>query len=256
MKKIHKILDYILLGTGIFFVLYYLINIPISGIFTFHIIFLMGGALLILYSVIEFYRKQNIFLLLPKTIRNIILSILSVGILCFISMESIIISYGFQENYEESDVVIVLGAGLMEDRISTTLSYRLDKAIDYHEKYPKVPIIVSGGQGRDELRSEAEAMKEYLIAQGVEESLILMEDQAENTYENFQYSYELIKEQNINAQKITVITNRFHMFRSVYIGNKFTYEINALAAKDYLPLSLQTYVREFFAVIKAFIWYH
>lgn len=254
-KKNHKGKDILFLIIGLLSSIYYFINIPISGVFTFHALFLLGGCFLICYGTIELYLKQNLLAFLSPLLRTCILSIIGIGLICFTIIEGMIVYYGTQETYQQSDAVIVLGAGLMQDQISATLRYRLDRTLSYHKKYPDVPIIVTGGQGKDESRSEAEAMKEYLIANGVDETLIYMEDKATNTYENFLYSDALLKQQNIPVETVTVITNRFHMFRSIYIGKQFHYEITALAADDYLPLAPQTYVREFFAVIKAFLLY-
>lgn len=255
-KSNYKIFDCFIMLFGLFLIGYYLLNIPMTGIFSFSIIFFITGIIFIGYGCLEFYLKEHLFARLPRIWRRIILSFFTIGLLCFSIVEGAIIYYGEQEHIEDSDVVIVLGAGLMQDRISTTLRYRLDKAIEYHQAYPHVPIVVSGGQGDDETRSEAEAMKEYLVKQGIDEHLIYMENQSRDTYENFLYTHQLLEKENITAHKVTVITNKFHMMRAMYLGEYIGFDINPLSAQNYQPHSFHNYVREFFAVMKTAISYH
>lgn len=65
----------------------------------------------------------------------------------------------------ETDYIIVLGCGISDDGKATPLLRgRLDKAIEIYRKgQSKAKIIVSGGQGADEVVSEASAMADYLI---------------------------------------------------------------------------------------------
>lgn len=52
---------------------------------------------------------------------------------------------------------------------------------------------MSGGQGPDEVISEALAMKNYAVEMNIPEEDILMEDKSTNTKENLLFSTELIK---------------------------------------------------------------
>lgn len=53
---------------------------------------------------------------------------------------------------------------------------------------------MSGGQGSDETRAEALAMKEYAIEQGYSEELIITEEKSKNTLENMQFSKAVMEE--------------------------------------------------------------
>ncbi|WP_435053673.1 YdcF family protein [Peribacillus simplex] len=52
--------------------------------------------------------------------------------------------------------------------------------------------IVSGDKGPGEEISEAKAMQQGLIAQGIEEARIMMEDKSTTTHENIVFSKDLI----------------------------------------------------------------
>ena len=49
-------------------------------------------------------------------------------------------------------------------------------------------MVVSGGKGSGEKITEAKAMKDYLIKNGIDKNRIIEEDKSTNTYENFKYS--------------------------------------------------------------------
>ena len=87
---------------------------------------------------------------------------------------------------KDFDYVIIHGAGLINgEKVSRLLQERLDKAILVYSKDPSpTKLIPSGGKGSDENISEAEAMKRYLLEQGIPESDILMEDRSTTTLEN------------------------------------------------------------------------
>lgn len=66
-----------------------------------------------------------------------------------------------------ADYLIVLGAHVYGERMSSNLKYRIELAKEYLEENPETKVIVSGGQGHGEKISEAEAMYRYLIKNGI-----------------------------------------------------------------------------------------
>lgn len=92
------------------------------------------------------------------------------------------------------DFIIIHGAGLMGEEPTPLLRGRIDKAVDLWEKQGKVgKLIASGGQGSDEVISEAEAMTRYMISKRqVPAEAILRENRSTTTMENIQFSADLI----------------------------------------------------------------
>lgn len=255
MKRVHLYVPYFAIFIGAFFIIYYLGNAFVSGFISFSIIFFILGLLLCSYSYFELKYHVNVIKKLPRYIQIMLLFIIAVGSILFTIVEVRMIYIGQQQDTNPSDVIIVLGAGLMGDELSASLRYRLESTIEYHTLHPEVPILVTGGQGYGETRTEASAMKEYLLMHGVDNSLIYVEDISTNTYENFFYGKQVLEHKNITVQTATVITNNFHMMRAIYLGELQGFEIQPYSADTYLPQILNDYVREFFACIKAFILY-
>ncbi len=153
--------------------------------------------------------------------------LLIIGFSWLIGMQCLVLSEFWSSVPESKDVeyVVVLGAGLHGDKVSYTLAYRLDAAIEYSIKNPEVTIIVSGGQGPDEDISEAEAMKKYLVIAGVKESQIILEDQSTSTEENIKFSKALMTEN----PSVAIVSSNYHMYRAKFIGSQYIRDIEGIA---------------------------
>lgn len=111
------------------------------------------------------------------------------------------------------------------------LAERLNCAIKVYESQKHSPyMLVSGGQGPDEPITEALAMKRYLIAKGVPEKRILMEEQSTNTYTNFQYSKPIIEGHFGRRAQFLCVTSQFHILRSLRLANKVGLEFYGLGS--------------------------
>ncbi len=119
------------------------------------------------------------------------------------------------------DYILILGCGFRKDgTLPPLLRGRVDRAISFwkqqQEQYGNHPILVpSGGQGRNEVMAEAEAMRRYLLSQNVPEESILPEDRSANTYQNMAFSKKLIEEQDSGKEaRVIFSTTNYHVFRS------------------------------------------
>lgn len=113
---------------------------------------------------------------------------------------------------------IVLGAAVHGSELSRTLQGRLDAAVAYHQRNPKALIVVSGGQGPQENLPEGVAMAAYLRSQGVPDDLIVVEDKATSTEENFAFSKALLDQRLAPGYRIVLITDDFHVYRASRIA--------------------------------------
>lgn len=153
---------------------------------------------------------------------------------------------------KNADYLIVLGAHVNGRRITNSLMRRLDAAYEYLLQNPRTTVIVSGGQGRGEDISEADAMAENLLERGIEEKRIIREDKSVSTEENLRFSGKLILETDLSGMKktVVVVSNDFHIYRALLLGNRVGYKcLSGLAATSNPVLKLNYLVREFFAII-------
>lgn len=226
-------------------------------------VFNAGNILGLLFSMIliiitcNFDRFKNIISAhWQNTSGKIIISLTTIFIAaCFIYAGILsILMYKAQENKPEApNVIVVLGCKVKGERPTRMLKRRLDTAYEALLKHKDVKCIVSGGQGSDEVISEALAMKNYLIEKGIPENRIIMEDKSATTYENLKFSLKKLDELGMNHD-ITIVTDGFHQYRagllakSLGINNVTAYSANTEAR--YLP----TYwVREWLGITKFYL---
>lgn len=145
---------------------------------------------------------------------------------------------------------IVLGAKVNGTVPSLSLHYRLEAAYEYASHYPHVKLVLAGGQGPGENVSEAEAMKTFLMANGIEENRLILEGNSTSTYENIVYAKELLPP---SITAVTIITSDYHLSRARRIAQQVNLETDAVAAKTPEIVKTKLTLRERVALIKTAI---
>lgn len=156
----------------------------------------------------------------------------------------------------EADVVVVLGAGLIGERVTPLLASRLDRGIEVLDACLDADrdavIVVSGGQGVDEVVSEAAAMRAYLIEQNVDADRIVVEDRSTTTAENLAFTVELLRSDAVTWNRMVVVTSNFHVLRAASLTDAMGLPASAVGsatAAYYLPTA---FLREFAATVVHF----
>ena len=183
------------------------------------------------------------------------------------------------------DYIIIHGAGLDGPRPTPLLAGRIDKALELWKKqHQHGKFVVSGGQGADEVVSEAQAMRDYLLEKGVPADAILMEDKSTTTWENLRYSLAIINADRatgvgatsaatVASRDVTtaasdasgtaassgdfttaVVTSDFHVFRCAEYAHNLGIKADGIGSHTkgwYWPTA---FIREFIAITKAHLW--
>lgn len=174
--------------------------------------------------------------------------------LCFLAYAFL---YGRIKVRGDVDYVVMLGSGLIGgDRVPPLLASRLRKGREIHDaqiaRGGRAPLLLtSGGKGTDEKVAEARAMADWLIAEGVPQEHVRLEDRSRTTEENLRYS-RTIMETADPGYRCVVVTNNFHAFRAAMMARKAGVNGQVLGsptAKYFWPSAT---IREFAAVF----WEH
>lgn len=139
------------------------------------------------------------------------------------------------------DYIVVLGAGLIGDQVTPLLASRIDKGIAIYQKQPGCKLLMSGGQGPDEIIAEGQAMANYALEKGVAAEDILIENQSTNTEENLKFSYALMK----SGSRFALVTNYYHVFRALLLARQLKIKCIGYGAKTRFYFSLNAFIREF-----------
>ena len=99
--------------------------------------------------------------------------------------------------------------GMMRDELIERLKVVLSSA----EKYPKAYIVCTGGGTASDNPSATEAgeMAKWLIANGVDESRVIVEDKSLTTAQNAIYTYDILTTQYPLARQIAIVSSDYHI---------------------------------------------
>ena len=149
---------------------------------------------------------------------------------------------------EDYDYIVAHGCGIFGDRITPLLKGRVDKALTLYRKSGK-PMILSGGKGPGETITEAQAMHDYLLTQGVPEEDMILEDQSTTTRENL-----------VNVQKMfdtdgqkhsyVCVTSDYHVFRTSMLARYIGLDMQGVGSKTALYYWPSAMIREYSAVMQ------
>lgn len=166
----------------------------------------------------------------------------------------------------DKDYILILGCQIGKDgSLTKLLQGRTDRAIEFAKMQKEqtgkdIIYVPSGGQGSDEVMAEAEAVRRYLLAQGIPEEQILAEDKSVSTYENFRNSYAMIKDKESQSPqaesdsaeaKIAFSTTNYHVFRSGMLAHMQGIAAEGIGSPTKRYFWINAFVREFIAAIAA-----
>ncbi len=152
------------------------------------------------------------------------------------------------------DYIIILGCQIKKDgTLTPLLQGRVDRALDFRNNQLKytgkdIIFIPSGGKGDDEIISEAEAMKNYLVEHGINKKNILIEDKSKNTYENLKFSNKLIKDKKAN---VCFSTTNYHVLRAGLIATEQGLILDGIGSKTKAYFWVNAFIREFIGTLYA-----
>ena len=239
--------------------------------------FLMAGFLILLLaspSIVNYFdpdtRHVVVFLLGLFTLEGLWFSFTFVALLFYSWI------YRILPRRRQYDYIIIHGAGLDGPRPTPLLAGRIDKALElWNKQHQHGKFVVSGGQGADEVVSEAQAMRDYLLEKGVPAAAILMEDKSTTTWENLRYSLAVIRADRTSAAAddapaggsvtsndapadseftTAVVTSDFHVFRCAEYAHNLGIKADGIGSHTkgwYWPTA---FIREFIAITKAHLW--
>ena len=156
----------------------------------------------------------------------------------------------------DKDYILIHGCQLMDDgTLTPLLRSRADRALEFARMQKEntgkdIFFIPSVGQGADEVMSEADAIKNYLLSVGVPEERILTEDKSANTYENIANSMKLIEEHaDGKAVQTAFSTTNYHVFRAGLIAEQQGAHFEGIGSPTKRYFWINAFVREFIATL-------
>lgn len=125
-----------------------------------------------------------------------------------------------------ADCIIVLGAGVSGDQPSYLLRDRIQRGVDLYFLGASGKLLMSGDHGRDDY-DEVNVMKNFAVQAGVPSSDVFMDHAGFSTYESLYRAQDIFQ-----VQSIVIVTQRYHLYRALYIARSLGLEAYGVAAED------------------------
>ena len=248
---------YILLIIGIILFIWSVIPLVITGNFkNIGTLTCLGiSVLLIIYGI--WMHPINEFLAgawhtAVGKITEIILLVICAGIIALAVATGVSMISASASTAEPGSTVVVLGARVYKNRVSTALKTRLDAAIKFLNDNPDSVCIVSGGQGANEPCTESSVMYDYMTARGVDPARIYMEDQSTDTEENIRFSKAIIESEGLNPV-IGLATDGYHEDRAIRYAGEAGLTAGAIPAGTIWWLVPTSIVREMYGILELWL---
>lgn len=179
---------------------------------------------------------------------SIAIIILGINLYIILSTKRQIIKEEDYKKLSDIDCIIILGAGIVEDKPSHMLEDRLSEGIKLYQNNISDKIIMSGDHGREEY-DEVNVMKNYAIQKGIPSENIFMDHAGFSTYESIYRARDIFK-----AKKVVIVTQKYHLYRALYIANQLGIEAYGVGAdpRQYVG-KIYREIREILARNKDFI---
>ena len=128
---------------------------------------------------------------------------------------------------DDMDCIIVLGCLVKDNGTpSDMLEDRLKRGVELYESGAAPKLLMSGDHGRKDY-NEVGTMKQFALDAGVPSEDIFMDHAGFSTYESI-YRAKYIFE----AEKIIIVTQKYHLYRALYIAEQLGVEAYGVAS-DY-----------------------
>ena len=190
----------------------------------------------------------KLLIILLSIILMIIIAVVTINIYVKSTTRKQIITNNDFSNFNDIDCIIVLGAGIWGEKPSPMLEDRLLEAVKLYKNNVTSKIIMSGDHGTKDY-DEVNVMKEFAIEQGVPSENIFMDHAGFSTYESLYRAKEIFE-----AKKVIIVTQKYHLYRALYIANKLGIEAYGVGAdpRKYVGATYREF-REILARNKDFV---
>lgn len=130
-----------------------------------------------------------------------------------------IVQYGKLDSKTKCDVAIVLGAATSGEEVSPVFRERINHGIWLYENGYVDYLVLTGGVGEGNEKSDAFVAKQYAVENGVPEQAILIEERSTITEENLEYAKAIMDAHSMNTA--IIVSDPLHMKRAMLMANDY-----------------------------------
>ena len=153
----------------------------------------------------------------------------------------------------DKDYILIHGCQIRKDgTLTNLLKGRADRAVEFARMQKDaagkdIVFVPSGGQGSDEVITEAAAISNYLKSIGIPEKQILLEDKSVNTYENLRNAAKLIEAR--GGGNVAFSTTNYHVLRTGLLATALGLRYEGIGSPTKSYFWINAFIREFIATL-------
>ena len=123
--------------------------------------------------------------------------------------------YSADDTPEDYEYAIVLGASVVNGRLSHMLEDRIKPAVSLYKSGKVSKLLLSGDYQSDDY-NEVGAMRRYALESGIPDEDILLDYSGFSTYETVSRAKKLF-----GIDRAVIVTQRYHLYRALHIARSF-----------------------------------
>ena len=168
----------------------------------------------------------------------------ALGLAWFLAHELYIIWDGTRPYEGSAEVAVVLGNAVRPDTsLSPVLKGRVDKALELYRAHRVQKLFLSGGV-KNSVIPEGDAMRRYLLANGVPSKDMIVDNAGANTFHTALDFVSWNRTEHFSSA--IIVSSFYHITRCKYIFRKMGYtHFHTVASTDYFWNDLVGLAREF-----------
>ncbi len=130
-----------------------------------------------------------------------------------------VLKWALEDDARKADAIIVMGAAQYQGKPSPVLRVRLDHALALWQRGLASRMLLTGGTGEGDTASEAAASRVYMIAHGVPDTAILLENEGRTSAQSLRSAIALLHARELRTA--VVVSDPFHMLRLEILGRRY-----------------------------------
>ena len=139
-----------------------------------------------------------------------------------------VLAWALQDDAQHADAIIVMGAAQYRGKPSPALRTRLDHAIILWQRGLAPRMVLTGGIGTGDSVSEASVGRDYVMAHGVPDSAILLDNEGRSSAQSLRVAADLMKAHRLNSA--IAVSDPFHMLRIEILGRRLGLDLHTSPA--------------------------
>jgi vancomycin permeability regulator SanA len=159
---------------------------------------------------------------------------------------------GITDKGANADIALILGNKVHEDgTLSRGLANRMQCGLKLYKEGRFKKIIVSGGKGK-EGHFEGDKMREFLLQNGVPDSVIIVDNDGFNTRASVKNN--LLLREKLHFNSVLVVSQYFHLTRSKMLFRKSDLIVSSASPRFFEIRDIYSLIREFVAFYQQLFW--